>query len=243
MAETLGLFIENNLIKYAKVSKEKENTKVESFGVKFFDNIEKTIDQIVKETFSYKTPISVNISNEKYTTANLFSLLNKNDLNKAIQTEFEYFCNEKTKNKNALEYRYITMPNLEDRDKIRVLYPYVEKANIVEKLQELDEYKVSTITPIAIAIANLMKPGNTTNSIIINLEAQTTITVLINGKIYLVETLEDGIYKVINKIAERENSFSKAYEMCKNTTIYTRAGQGLQLEENEYQDEIMRYTV
>lgn len=240
MAESLGLYVENNLIKYAKVSKDKEIVKVEAYGIKFFDSLEKTIDQIVRETFSYKTPISVNIANEKYNVANIFSLLSKNDLNKAINTEFEYFCNEKQKNKNALEYRYVTMPSIQDKDKIRVLYSYVEKANIVEKLQKLDEYKVTTITPISMAISNLLKPGDTVNSIIINLESKTTITVLLNGKPYLVEVLDDGIDKVINYIAERENSISKAYEICKNTTIYTRAGQNLQLEENDYQDEIMR---
>lgn len=240
MAENLGLYIENNLIKYAKVSKEKDIVKVEAHGIKFFDNMEKAIDQIVRETFSYKTPISVNITNEKYTVANLFKLLNKTDLNKAINTEFEYFCNENTKNKNAIEYRYLTMPSLQDSDKTRILYSYVEKANIVEKLQQLDEYKVSTITPISMAIPNLIREGDLTNSAIINLEAKTTITILLNGKPYLIETLDDGIEKIINDIAERENSYSKAYEICKNTTIYTRAGQNLQLEENEYQDQIMR---
>lgn len=239
MAENLGLYIENNLIKYAKVSKEKENVKIEAYGIKFFDNMEKTIDQIVRETFSYKTPMSVNITNEKYTVANIFSLLNKSDLNKAINTEFEYFCNETTKNKNAIEYRYITMPNLQDKDKVRVIYPYVDKANIVEKLQKLDEYKVSTLTPIAMSIGNLLKPSDAVSAAIINLEAKTTITILIDGKPYLIEVLEDGVDKVIKDIAERENSISKAYEICKNTTIYTRAGQNLQLEENDYQDEIV----
>ena len=38
MANCLGLYIENNLIKYAKVSKEHEKLKVESVGVKFYDD-------------------------------------------------------------------------------------------------------------------------------------------------------------------------------------------------------------
>ena len=67
MASCLGIYVQNNLIKYAKVSKERNNIKIEAYGIKFFeDEIEKVIEQIVKETFSYKIPISVNIDKENY---------------------------------------------------------------------------------------------------------------------------------------------------------------------------------
>ena len=39
MASCLGLYIDNSLIKYAKLSKEKDLIKVESFGVKFYENL------------------------------------------------------------------------------------------------------------------------------------------------------------------------------------------------------------
>ena len=235
MSNCLGLYIENNLIKYAKLSKEKDNIKIEAYGVKFFDDLEKSIEQIVRETYSFKTPISVNIANEKYVSRNIFRLLSKRDLDKAISTEFDYFCNEQTKNSKALEYRYITMPNLDDNDKFKVLYAYVDKANIVERMQLLDKYRTSNISPIATSIANLAVEKDAQNSLI----TKTTITILLDGKPYIIETLDEGMQKIINNIAERENSFSKAYEICKNTTIYTKAGQNLQLEENDYLDYIM----
>ena len=62
MPSCLGLYIENNLIKYAKVTKEKDMIKVDAFGVKFYDQIGPAINQIIAETFSYKTPISINLS-------------------------------------------------------------------------------------------------------------------------------------------------------------------------------------
>ena len=59
MSSCLGLFVQNNLIKYAKISKENDNIKVENYGIKFYEqNIEKTVKQIVDETFS---PTSKNI--------------------------------------------------------------------------------------------------------------------------------------------------------------------------------------
>ena len=66
MQSCLGIYIEKNLIKYAKVQKERDNIKVEAFGTKFYENIEKAIEQIVAETNSTKLPISINVSNESY---------------------------------------------------------------------------------------------------------------------------------------------------------------------------------
>ena len=37
MASCLGMYVDTNLIKYAKVSKENDKFKVESFGVKFYE--------------------------------------------------------------------------------------------------------------------------------------------------------------------------------------------------------------
>ena len=58
MASCLGLYIENNLIKYAKVSKEKDGFRMDSYGIKFYSNINEAIEQIVQETNSMKTPTS-----------------------------------------------------------------------------------------------------------------------------------------------------------------------------------------
>ena len=66
MASCLGLYIESNLIKYAKVTKEREMLKIESFGIKFYERLSDAISQIISETYSYKIPISVNLSEEMY---------------------------------------------------------------------------------------------------------------------------------------------------------------------------------
>ena len=75
MSSTLGLYIEDNLIKYAKVSKSNDNVKVEAFGIKFYDKLEETLKQIVEETYSYKIPISVNLAEEQYNYYDVFGML------------------------------------------------------------------------------------------------------------------------------------------------------------------------
>lgn len=239
MPSCLGLYIENNIIKYAKISKERDNFKVEAFGIKFCDNIEDTIKQIINETYSYKTPISINLSDEKYTYSNLFSLLNQKDLNKAVKTEFEYFCNENRKNYNALEYRNLLTPNLEDKDKLTSIYAYAEKTSIAGRLQLLSGFRVNTITSLPISMANLIRSTDKKNKVIVNIEKNTTVTFIVDGKINKVEIIDTGMKDIFDNIIMKENSYAKAYEICKNTTIYTAQGRNLQVEENEYMEDIM----
>jgi len=135
MPSCLGIYIERNVIKYAKVSKERDSFKLETSGIKFYENAEETIQKIVNETFSHKAPISINISDEKYTYTDVFSLLSKKDLEKAIDTEFEVFCSENGKNRNALDYRKLIIDNPDDKDKKTILYSYVDKASLTSKIR------------------------------------------------------------------------------------------------------------
>ena len=59
MSSCLGIYIEDNIIKYAKVSEERDIVKLETYGIKFYEQLEETIEQIVNETLSYKIPISI----------------------------------------------------------------------------------------------------------------------------------------------------------------------------------------
>ena len=129
MQNCLGIYIESHLIKYAKVSKEKDTFKVESFGVNFLENISlaDAIKKIVEETYSFSTPICINLSNENYLYYNIFSLLSKNDVQRSVQTEFEAYCDENKYNQNAFETRYALVQNVEDKEKIKAIQIVVNK--------------------------------------------------------------------------------------------------------------------
>ena len=112
MPSSLGIYIENNLIKYAKVVKEKDSIKVEAFNVVFYENnLSDVLNKVISETYSFKTPICINVSNELYNYYDVFAMLNKNDIKKSIDIEFEMLCNEKNYNRNSLETRYVLMRN------------------------------------------------------------------------------------------------------------------------------------
>lgn len=238
MASCLGLFIENNLIKYAKVSKEHEKIKVEAFGIEFYDDLENAIKQIVDETYSYKTPISINLSDEMYTYFNVFSLLGKNYLPKVVKTEFDSYCTEKGYNPNVFETRYALVDNIDDKEKIRVINISANKLELNRRTSQLDSYKLTTVTPVSMAITNIANLSDKENALIVNMEESTIITTITNQKIYNVDIIDEGSIDVLNKINNKENSYAKAYDACKNTTIYTSEGRELGKEQG-YLDDIM----
>ena len=101
MRKCLGIYIESNIIKYALVSENHNEMKIEAFGIRFFENFSSELSKVIEETYSFNTPISINIANEKYLYFDVFALLNKKDIEKTIQTEFETYCDENKYNVNA----------------------------------------------------------------------------------------------------------------------------------------------
>ena len=240
MASCLGMYIEHDLIKYAKVTKDREMLKVDAFGIKFYDQIGPAINQIIQETYSYKTPISINLSEEVYQYFYFFNLLQKNDLKKAIETEFDSYCFEKGYQRNALETRYALVPDMQDNEKIKAIYISVNKAEINRRIQEFSNNSFSSISPLPLAISNIADIKEKENIAIVNIENTTTVTTVIDGKIYNVDKVDEGMDTILSMISEKENSYAKAYEICKNTTIYTMEGKELsQGYENLYLEDIM----
>lgn len=240
MASCLGLYIEGNLIKYAKVSKEKDVKKVEAFGIKFCERLEEGVKQIIDETYSYKIPVCINLSEENYQYFSMFALLSQKDLDKAIKTEFESFCADKGYNPNVFETRYAVVNERENEERLKVIFVAENKIELNKQVQLLQNYRLSGAYPLPIAITTLLnKDKSKKNCLIVNIEEKTTITTILNNKIYDVKVLEHGSRDFLDKINLKENSYQKAYEMCKETTIYTSDGKELTEEQTGYLEEIM----
>ena len=240
MASCLGLYIEGNLIKYAKVSKEKDTKKVEAFGIKFCERLEEGVKQIIDETYSYKIPVCINLSEENYQYFSMFALLSQKDLDKAIKTEFDTFCADKGYNPNVFETRYAVVNERENEERLKVIFVAENKIELNKQVQLLQNYRLSGAYPLPIAITTLLnKDKSKKNCLIVNIEEKTTITTILNNKIYDVKVLEHGSRDFLDKINLKENSYQKAYEMCKETTIYTSDGKELTEEQTGYLEEIM----
>ena len=239
MASCLGIYVDKNIIKYAKISREKDNLKIDAFGIKIYSNFQQTVDQIISETFSFKDPISVNISDEMYNYFYMSDLLNKKDLAKAIDTEFESLCVDKQYNPNALESRYVLVNDQNDKEKIMVIHVSENKMKITKVLQDFEGKKLETITPISLSLPNIANLNPKENAIIVNIEDETVVTTLVGEKIYNIQKIPAGAAQILDAINAKENSYLKAYEICKNTTIYTMEGRNLQEQESSYLEDII----
>ena len=148
MQSCLGIYIEKNLIKYAKVLKEKDNIKIESFGVKFYENINNTISQIISETNSTKVPISINISEEQYDYFQVFALLNKQAIKKSMDIEFDIRCKEKGLESNNMEKRYMFVLNQDNPDKMKAINVSVDKREIEKRKKLFEKYNLISLEPL-----------------------------------------------------------------------------------------------
>lgn len=232
MQSSLGIYVEDNLIKYAKVQKERDSIKIESFGTKFFDNLEQAISQIINETGSQKTPVAVNLPGGYYDYFELFALLNASAMKKSVDIEFEMLCQEKGIEKNDMEKRYIFLLDPDDADKMKVLNVSIMKSDLEDLKDRFSGCTLTTIEPLPISIVNLINPDEDQNELIVNMERETTLTFLQGGRIDKIETIDTSIMEAFNKIMDIENSREKTYEILKNTTITSQeiaGGEG-----NEY---------
>ena len=64
----------------------------------------------------------------------------------------------------------------------------------------MEGYKLRNISPLPISIANLVEINSQENIVIVNIEEKTSITVIVDGQIYKVEILEDGMQEIFDKI-------------------------------------------
>jgi Tfp pilus assembly protein PilN len=238
----LGIYIEDDVIKYAKVDKNKDLLKVESSSVVFYEkeNIVQTLEKIIRETFSAKDAISINVSNELYNYFDVFSALKPADRKKSVDLDFELLCSEKGYNKDSLDSRTIYRDSKENADKIKAIHIAANKENIRKRIQDFGMARIVSATPIPTSIYNLIEQGqDNSNIVIVNIEKDTKVTTVLNGEIYNIDIIPEGMGEILNSINNVENSMKKSYECCKNTTIYTQDMQDLQTEENDHLEDIM----
>lgn len=239
MSSCLGIYVDRNLIKYAKLKRNKDSFKVEAFNVETFEDLNEALKKVIVETNSYRTPISINISNELYNYFDVFSVLEKKDITKSLDIEFEMLCNEKGYDKKLLDSRYILMDNKEDYEKYKAIYISTNKEELEEKIDILSDYKLISMTPVSTSITNLIENNKNENIAIINMENETQITTIVDGQINRVDILNSGLGKLVEKINNIELSWKKSYDVFKNITIYDYEVTTLDENENEYLDVVM----
>lgn len=223
MPSCLGFYTDKNMIKYAKVNRDKTSGMymLEAYGVKFYDNIITTIDEIAQEVGMEQCTVSLTMMNEGYHAVEVFSGLKSKDRDDLVRSEFDAFCEQKGLVSTAMELRYQLVHNTGNIDKYVALCSYVSKGELANSNTNFEGFKISSIAPLGLSVGNLFNnKGIDEEAAIINIENKTTVTILLRNEIQDVIEIPLGMEDILDKLAEKYNSYAKAYEACKKISVY-----------------------
>ena len=111
---------------------------------------------------------------------------------------------------NVFETRYAIVDSKMDKDKLKIIHIAENKIELNKRVQQFSDYHLSNISPISMAIPNIVGIAKDENCIIVNMEEETYVTTIINGNIFNVDILEEGSTEILDKINLKENSYAKS---------------------------------
>lgn len=221
MPYCLGLHIEDNLIKYAKVQLEKDSKpKVGSHGIVFYDNLNMAIEQIIKETYSHNIDIATNLNNEMYDYTEVFSGIKQASLEKHLKLYFaEEVCPEKKINPASFQSKYVLGKKKYDEDKVEAMYISANKADIAAR-NKLLKNKVKKMLPVSLANLSLIDMNEKTNAAILNIDSSSSVTIVLQGRVKKVININVGMSNILAGLNKKYGSYAKSYKQCKSITLF-----------------------
>lgn len=233
MASALGIFIDRNIIKYAKLNGTKDKLKVESYGMKYGENHKELLKQIIEETNSSKNNVVINAAEIHYEETSIFSMLKKKDYDKAVEVAYEEIIDKQKLRPELLEYGYILSKNPADSEKLHVLLGIQEKGAMETRVNLFGQnVMLYSQMPIGISISNIYE--NPLPALIVNIEEDTYITEIYDTEPIKVTRIATGTKNIIDTINNEENSISKSYEVLRNMVLPTDDMDQISFEGNEY---------
>ena len=233
MASALGIFIDRNIIKYAKLNGTKDKLKVESYGMKYGENHKELLKQIIEETNSSKNNVVINAAEIHYEETSIFSMLKKKDYDKAVEVAYEEIIDKQKLRPELLEYGYILSKNPSDSEKLHVLLGIQEKGAMETRANLFGQnVMLYSQMPIGISISNIYE--NPLPALIVNIEEDTYITEIYDTEPIKVTRIATGTKNIIDTINNEENSISKSYEVLRNMVLPTDDMDQISFEGNEY---------
>ncbi len=260
MSSCLGIYTDKNMIKYAKVSSVTskvtgQTLTLEAYGVKFYDNMQATIEEIAEEvgmnnsgstpgtislTSNSGTSVALTLSNEEYYMTQVFNNLKRKDMLQLILNEYQEKMGENALSSAVLEMRTKLALNSGSIDKSLAICAMTSTGELANIRRNYEKYKVESISPLPISIKNLFEnQGIDEEAIVVNIEDRTSITVFHRSEIQYVASIPLGAQEIINKLAEKYNSAAKAYEACKRVSAYIEDSMNLDEESREILDVVI----
>ena len=220
MRGCLGIYIGDKIIKYAKLIQDEKTKRIslDSCGTKYIsDGDESVITQIINQTGSSDTSITLNLRNYSRKQAEILKQLNKSDIQSVISLEVSDYATLNNLNEKSLVYRQLLMDSAASNDNYTADIAITEKSNII-KYENNDIYKnLDGLYPKEYIIKNLVQ--NSSNYIILDIDEKTKLISVVGGKINRIIDLDLSMSDILNKIAEQEGSYEKAVDICRGINV------------------------
>lgn len=224
MANCLGIYFDDNIVKYAKLVKNNTGPiEIKEYGIRFVKaTVKETIEKIINETNSNKdVPIVLNAPNVEYNNFQVFKQISSNDLVNIIKLEFEDWCEKKSV--GSSNYAYVhQLASAVVGDYYKGLMAITKKA-LVDEYTKIGDIKMSAMYPTEMLIPTDV-PEEERNYILINLDKQLTVTTVVSGKVASTSVSEVGMKQIFEKFIDVLGSYEKAYDACRQLNVFSDAG-------------------
>lgn len=221
MASCLGIYLDNNIIKYAKLSLDNSKSiNVEKYGIKFAsDNYEQIINQIIVETDSQNIPVVINPQDDLYYSSQVYEQVKDNSyVPDIMKLEFEAWCEKNAKSPDKYSYVYMVSDYKNSDNRRNSLLNITPKDSINSEINMVKT--VAQIIP-AKPIVKRIVSDEEDSYILINIDSSLSLTVVINKKIVEFKSYNTGMKSVLDDFTRNLGSYEKAYSACKQMNVYT----------------------
>lgn len=222
MTECLGIYVENDVIKYAKLEADNSNNiSLKEHGLRFVkQNLDNIILDIIEETDSENTKLVFNSNNNTYSNFQIIENNSKKSYTKEIlNTEFEAWCEKNAKSPEKFEYTYTISTKNENTNKCSGILDIVSK-NSLNEIVKNSKYKVDGIYPTDILVNNIIDKKDK-NYILLNIGSKIIASAVLDNKVVEIKTLGEGITKIIEEFKEKLGTYQKAYLACRKINVYS----------------------
>ncbi len=222
MASCLGIYLNSNIVKYAKLTYDNNNNvKVESYGVRFVKESQtETLKNIIEETNSQNIPIAMNPQGDKFINYQMFDQVQNTGISADIaKMEFDAWCEKNAKSPDKYSFVFKNAEEKNEENKFNSVLDFIEK-KFIKEYEQIGEQPVSGIYPPQLLLHKLVSKDEK-NYMLINLDNELSIDVIIDGKLKDIKFYDIGMKQILNDFAVKLGSYQKAYEACKQLNVYS----------------------
>lgn len=223
MSGCLGLYINDNIVKYAKMTMDNnsKNITLENYGIRYVkDSVKNVISAIVEETNSTKDLIAINSQKDIFLNYSMFDQHgSKNFSSDVAKMEFESWCEKNAKVQAKYSYVFKISDVINKENKFNCALNITEKDTINE-YSDVGISKVTNMYPSQF-LMNRLVPQDEENYILVNLDDRLSISVVVGKQVSDFRFYEFGMRDLISKFSQKVGSYQKAYEACKQLNVYS----------------------